>query len=162
MRYPHKLQNDKLEIGQTGVNQTSIDWNLVSGRMQFSQTCIGLSPDGQVSVSQVSVDTGSIKQISVGHDFYKFSKGRLWRLLNWLMLKSIQSLGVTSIGWMKQRQIKCWTQKRIMKTFELIDTQINSKLGGYAPNGYKNKTRLNSKADCEDLWTNWCSNQFKP
>jgi hypothetical protein len=29
-----------------------------------------------------------------------------------------------------------------VKTFELIDTQINSKLGGYgAPNGYKDKRK---------------------
>jgi hypothetical protein len=41
-----------------------------------------------------------------------------------------------------------------VKTFELISTQINSKLGATygAPNGHKDKKKiLNSKADNEDL-----------
>jgi hypothetical protein len=52
------------------------------------------------------------------------------------MLKSIQSSGATPLGeptctqWI-QRQNKATLKSKIVKTFELIDAQINSKLGGY-------------------------------
>jgi hypothetical protein len=48
-----------------------------------------------------------------------------------------------------QRQDKAKLKKQIVKTFELIDAQINSKLKCYihcAPNGYKDEAKLPSKA----------------
>jgi hypothetical protein len=86
MRYPHKLQNDKLNIGKTRVSRTSIGWNLVSGRIKNlgqippSRTSISSNLVGQVSVNQIIVSTGLVGQTPVGHDCHnkpEFSKSIL-------------------------------------------------------------------------------------